>query len=193
MRHMTSMKGCNAAAVLAAVLVHGCVGSGCPPGFEPSGDTCHPEADASDSGVGRGLRRLIGARSDLDAGSDEDAGTSPPAVDAALEPTRRDAGRCLGFAPFDCYVDDDADGHAELAAVPKTFCGGCPAGWTATAPTQGQHDCRPADPEVHSDAPELCNGINDDCDAVLDEETSSTCIYAHAEGACVAATWISST
>ena len=51
----------------------------------------------------------------------------------------------------DCVPTDDWDGDG----VP--------------APT----DCDDSDPQVYPDAPELCNGHDDDCDGIIDEGTTS--------------------
>ena len=42
-------------------------------------------------------------------------------------------------------------------------------------------DCAPLDPQVHPDATEICNGIDDDCDALVDEEIG---ILACGKGLC---------
>ncbi len=53
------------------------------------------------------------------------------------------------------YPDADGDGHAANV------------------------DCDDADPAVHLDAEDLCNGVDDDCDGILDDEAA---LYVDADG-----------
>jgi hypothetical protein len=50
--------------------------------------------------------------------------------------------------------DDDGDGYSE-----------------------NQGDCDDGDPSLHPDQPDPCNGIDDDCDGVLDEDAAGEDIY----------------
>jgi hypothetical protein len=60
------------------------------------------------------------------------------------------------------YRDDDGDGYG---IAEQSTLGCLPAdGWTDTT-----GDCDDTDPGVHADQPELCNGIDDDCDFAVDE------------------------
>ena len=62
---------------------------------------------------------------------------------------------------LDYYVDADNDGHG--AGSPVAFC---------QPPTTGYalmpDDCDDADPSRYTGASEVCNGVDDDCDAVVD-------------------------
>ncbi|MFK7987580.1 MAG: putative metal-binding motif-containing protein [Sandaracinaceae bacterium] len=62
-----------------------------------------------------------------------------------------------GIAPASCVdeVDDDADGFASSTPQPG-FSGGL--------------DCDDGAMSVYPQAPELCNGIDDDCDGAMDED-----------------------
>ncbi|MBT9555282.1 MAG: thrombospondin type 3 repeat-containing protein [Myxococcales bacterium] len=65
------------------------------------------------------------------------------------------------------YADGDKDGYG--AGVSACLCG-APAGYTAIG-----GDCNDADPTVKPAALELCNGKDDDCDELQDEEGSFGC------------------
>ena len=63
------------------------------------------------------------------------------------------------------YEDGDLDGYGD-AATASLACE-APDGWL----TDGS-DCDDADPARHPGAVELCNGVDDDCDAEVDEDAS---------------------
>jgi len=65
------------------------------------------------------------------------------------------------------YRDADGDGFGD-AGVPAPSCSGAvPAGYAATA-----GDCNDASAAVHPGAAETCNGIDDDCDGLVDDGAS---------------------
>jgi hypothetical protein len=66
------------------------------------------------------------------------------------------------------YLDVDMDGYG-VAAYSKCLCG---PNDLYIAPDAG--DCKPFDPEVHPNAPEQCNGADDDCDGQVDEQLADT-------------------
>jgi len=61
------------------------------------------------------------------------------------------------------YADSDDDGYGDLDAA-EELCG-TPEGYSLLGT-----DCDDADPDVHPDAEELCNGADDDCDDVIDDD-----------------------
>ena len=75
--------------------------------------------------------------------------------------------------PVDLWPDADGDGYydarTEKVGEPKVGCAGL-KGWAAYA-----GDCKPEDPEVHAEAEEVCNNIDDDCDGDVDERVRPTC------------------
>ncbi|MFN7144534.1 MAG: MopE-related protein, partial [Myxococcota bacterium] len=72
------------------------------------------------------------------------------------------------------YADADGDGYGDPAA-PQDACAS-PAGHVSVGV-----DCDDTDPEVFPSSPEVCDGIDNDCDALVDEDVSDTW-YADADG-----------
>src|SRR5262245_46148199 len=70
-----------------------------------------------------------------------------------------------GRSPDPCaaafYLDGDDDGHGD-ATVWTTACD-APSGYVAAA-----DDCDDTNVSAHPGAPELCNGVDDDCDGAID-------------------------
>jgi hypothetical protein len=60
------------------------------------------------------------------------------------------------------YTDDDGDGYGDTDETIEA----CDAP-DGTAPFGG--DCNDTDPDIHPDAEELCDGIDNDCDGGADE------------------------
>ncbi len=63
------------------------------------------------------------------------------------------------------YPDGDGDGYG-LAGTSELACD-APEGWVSN-----RADCDDANPWVHPEATELCNGIDDDCDEVVDLDSA---------------------
>lgn len=62
------------------------------------------------------------------------------------------------------YLDGDEDGYGDSSAQAVIWCT-APDGHVSTA-----GDCDDDDGEVHPSANELCNGLDDDCDGVVDDD-----------------------
>ena len=61
------------------------------------------------------------------------------------------------------YIDDDGDGFGSDGATEQRCA--MREGWAA-----GDTDCDDGDADVHPDAAEICNGIDDDCDESVDDD-----------------------
>lgn len=68
-----------------------------------------------------------------------------------------------GLEPGIYYPDIDGDGYAEDLNSPEFTCANTP-GYASEV-----GDCEPEDPTIYPGAPELPNGIDDDCDGEIDE------------------------
>ena len=73
-------------------------------------------------------------------------------------PTPKDAADTDTAAPPSCYADTDRDGYGDPATA-------IPCGGAAVADSTDCDDTRHA---VNPGAPEVCNGVDDDCDALTD-------------------------
>ncbi len=109
---------------------------------------------------GDGYQGSDGDGSDCD---DQDAMTNPAGEDLPGDDIDQD---CNSIVAVDCFVDEDGDGHGMDATVVDNEDGDCSGdGRSATS-----DDCDDAAPAVFPDAPELCNGIDDDCDGAPDAD-----------------------
>ena len=73
------------------------------------------------------------------------------------------------------YMDSDGDGFGD----PATAIGGCsqPAGYILDGT-----DCDDTDPNINPNGTEICDGIDNNCDGVIDEGFSSVSYYADNDG-----------
>ena len=65
---------------------------------------------------------------------------------------------------LECYRDQDHDGHGDSSSFQSTTGDYCPAGYTTNS-----DDCDDTRKSVYPGAPELCDGLNNDCDSQVDE------------------------
>jgi hypothetical protein len=113
--------------------------------------------------------------------NDTDAAVSPVAVETCdgkdnncnSVADEEGAAACINY-----YKDADGDAYGEPGL---THCYCVPTGlWSAIVGT----DCNDTNPKVHPNATESCNGIDDNCNSLIDEEGASDCTvyYADADG-----------
>jgi hypothetical protein len=73
------------------------------------------------------------------------------------------------------FTDEDRDGYGDPASA-----------FSVCEPGEGQvqdgSDCDDADPEIHPDAEEICDGLDNDCDLEIDEGTDLMVWYYDADG-----------
>ncbi len=74
------------------------------------------------------------------------------------------------------YFDGDNDGYGDPTKPTTTFSSIPPAGYVADST-----DCNDNDHAIHPNQSDLCNGIDDDCDNLVDEDATFTTWYADAD------------
>jgi len=93
-------------------------------------------------------------------------------ADLAWECEGNDTVVCGGFdanaEQFWPDADDDGFGDAQSDGI--RTCEGAPEGWVGN-----DTDCLDDDPDVHPDALEVCNGLDDDCNGATDEAPTEFC------------------
>lgn len=140
---------------------------------EGVGDYWYPDSDLDGFGdPGAGLQACeapLGYLADATDCDDADTNVNPEALevcngidddcDAAID--EDDAGDALTW-----YADVDGDGFGD-DTLPTYACA-APTGFVSDAT-----DCDDGDSSVYPGAPELCNGVDDDCDGGVDEDDAA--------------------
>ncbi|HEY6559204.1 MAG TPA: MopE-related protein [Polyangiaceae bacterium] len=130
--------------------------------------------DAGTSGNDAGARDGGSDAGGSDAGGSDAGGSDAGGSDAGSD------GGCVT-----CYLDGDRDGYAVAGADSEPVCGAaCRVGFTSRAPVVGARDCNDTDALISPVARERCNGVSDNCDAVIDEGAATTCSLANATPQC---------
>jgi len=154
----------------------------------------HEDCDDSNAAVNPGVPETPynGVDDDCDPGTPDDdldgdgflAADDCDDQDASSVPTEE---RCNG-------IDDDCDGTVDEDATDRVeaWTDGDGDGWSAGDPVltcevgAGQAardgDCADADPAVHPEAEEVCNGADDDCDLQIDEGLPDASGYTDLDG-----------
>ncbi|MCP4916168.1 MAG: hypothetical protein GY913_04530 [Proteobacteria bacterium] len=100
-------------------------------------------------------------------GTDETCNGIDDDCDGAVDDDDDDVIRSTGST---FYRDDDNDGFGDAAAT--TLACAASEGWVADAT-----DCDDTETAVNPGQTEVCNGIDDDCDAVVDSESVCPCPF----------------
>ncbi|MEZ4317065.1 MAG: DUF2341 domain-containing protein [Myxococcota bacterium] len=79
-----------------------------------------------------------------------------------------------GLPTFDTFVDDDGDGYGTGTALPDCE---IPSGFAGIA-----GDCNDGDPNLHPNAVEICDGIDQDCDGTADDGLATSTWYRDQDG-----------
>lgn len=149
------------------------------PGTDGGADGGPAPVDAPSSAVDGGLPASDAGASGMDGGGAIDAGTDAGTTPDA-GPTADAGGPCGGAATTVFYRDLDGDGHGAASSGTAMRCS-AGAGYVGT-----NDDCDDANASRFPGNPELCNNLNDDCDAVIDgPAASASCTVANGTGACV--------
>ncbi|MBX3251337.1 MAG: hypothetical protein KF901_29435 [Myxococcales bacterium] len=78
--------------------------------------------------------------------------------------------------PNGCWRDMDGDGFAPVGAMARCRpASGCPTGFTMREPTPGNSDCDDSNAAVYPGAPEVCNGIDNNCSGTPDSGLPPGC------------------
>ena len=81
--------------------------------------------------------------------------------------------------PEEDPLDSDGDGDADCADPDDDNDGTCDGPESMAGICKTGPDCSPLDPAVHRDAPEVCNGIDDNCTGGADEAGAEGCTLWH--------------
>ncbi len=82
----------------------------------------------------------------------------------------------IGDCGQDWYPDLDGDGYGDASAAPRSSCSQ-PSGYSSIA-----GDCDDGDAAINPAASEACNGLDDDCDGVVDGGFEVAWFYADRDG-----------
>ncbi len=128
-----------------------------PPGFVDNADDCNDDLTTG-AEVNPGATEVCnGIDDDCDGTTDE-----PDATDATVY-----------------YADCDGDDYAPMASATRRSCAtpssapdGCPSGrWVTTEPADAASaDCDDTDPNRYPGATAVCNGRDDNCDGLVDDD-----------------------
>jgi hypothetical protein len=102
------------------------------------------------------------------ADTDTDGDDTPDCIDGCPnDPNKTAPGTCgcgVQDVPFTWFADADGDGFGDPNSSQNGFTCIQPAGFVAN-----NEDCDDQDPLIHPEADESCNGIDDNCNELLDE------------------------
>lgn len=113
---------------------------------------------------------------------DETGTTIPSYITTDIDCETRVAPHDIGFDDFSTtmftyYADDDSDTYGDPNDSTQTPSPTPPAGYVVD-----NTDCDDTNASVHPGATELCNGIDDDCNGLVDDNVVTSTYYADADG-----------
>ncbi len=82
-----------------------------------------------------------------------------------------------GLTRRDFYADADGDGHGDAKGAAQPSCLSAVSGWVPN-----HDDCDDTNARVAPGAPEVCNGLDDNCDGQIDEGLGATTYFTDADG-----------
>ncbi len=98
---------------------------------------------------------------------DDDDDTVYPGAPEACDELDNDCDGDIDEDLPDWYPDDDGDGFGDEAATATSACEG------SSGYVSNNLDCDDTDADIHPDADETCNTVDDDCDGNIDPGTST--------------------
>lgn len=98
-----------------------------------------------------------------------------PRLDGSAPP-RSDGGTPDGCEPTTVYADTDGDGHGN-ASDSEQVCGTVPEGFVTIA-----NDCDDSSAAISPVSPEVCDGSDNDCDGLVDEDLDEVTMYRDEDG-----------
>ncbi len=119
-------------------------------------------------------RRPVSGEQDCNDGA---GGINPGATEVCDSVDQDCDGRIDEGIMLGCWVDGDRDGYPANGAAGRCVpSGGCPAGTTTRNPAiAANRDCNDANMAVRPMATEVCNGVDDNCNGVVDDGLPNGC------------------